>query len=354
MIHPFSYFKLITTSVCLTFLLCFAANASNTADELGIRSTENSVAFIDLATGERQLSPLYIDKSGNDETNNGTIDQPFLTLRKAIQRAYASGRSTINVGAGTYSASDEFATGGRLRISGHPKLLIRKTPDTGGKVIINAGFRVQNGSSVIFRGIDFVQNGNMQGLPQIYVENSSVAIDDSNASYSSGDVGFLRLVNSWGNIRANAGNNVFINYSNFDGTSAIVEADYGSYLFIAGNRTDKTSVKVLTGSTEGIGVYLTGSSLYASNLTVQGVGNQGIGLVLNRASHGRILGHPDQSLSWFFVYLSGQVRVQQNNVGLRVLSGGDIKYSDEVESLLHSNTHNTLTPAQPENIIKAY
>jgi len=322
-----------------------------------------------IELGERSTSSngvIWVAKDG-DDTQPGTSALLVASLTEAVKKSYAYGQAIIYVRQGTYSASLADSTGGRVWVTGHPRLLFFKAPDATGNVLFNAGFRVQNGASVTFRGINFNQNGNMGGIPQIFAENSSVYFDDGNASYSSGGVGFLRTVNSWASIRATSDQNVNINYRNYDGTSAIVEADYGSYLFIAGNKNETKMVQILTSDSGATGVYLTGSNIYASNMTIQGKDNNGIGLLLNRGSRGRILAHEGQSLSWFYrldtgmlsqngssLYLSGPIRVRLNNTGLKVLSGSDIKYSDNVQTLLHSNTTNVSVPSVPDNIIKAY
>jgi len=308
---------------------------------------------------------VWLDKAG-DDSNPGTAALPVATISEAIKKSYAYGQAVINVSPGIYSSSSEHLTGGHVWISGHPRVLIRRDPSISGTVTFNAGFRIQNGSTVLFRDVNFNQNGNMGGIRQVLVENSSVFIDDFNATYTSGGVGFLRLINSYGSLRVISDRNSYINYSNYDQSSAIVEADYGSYLFIAGDKDDQRRVEILTSETGATGIYLTGSNIYASNLRIQGKGNKGVGLLLNRGSRGRILSHAGQVQSWFYrfntgilsqngssVYLSGPIRVRLNNIGLSVQSGADVRYSNDV--LIDSNTIiNMQTPAVLDNILKAY
>lgn len=308
---------------------------------------------------------IWLDKAG-DDSNPGTAALPVATISEAIKKSYAYGQAIINVRPGTYSSSASDVTGGRVWISAHPRVLIQRDPSVSGTVTFNAGFRIQNGSTVLFRNVRFNQNGNMGGIQQVFAENSTVVIDDFYATYTTGDVGFLRLVNSYGALRVFTNSNSYIQYSNYDKDTAIVEADYGSYLFVAGSQTHNRRVEILTGDTNASGIYLTGSKIYASNLRVQGKGTKGIGLLLNRGSQGRILSHAGQTQSYFYrmhtgilsqngssLYLSGPIRVTLNQVGLDAQSGADIKYANDV--LIYSNTTaNTRSPAVPDNILKAY
>lgn len=144
---------------------------------------------------------------------------------------------------------------------------------------------------------------------------------------------------------------VIIDYTSYTGKSAIIEADYNSYISLTGNKAHSKYVKLKTSATTGIAVYLTSSRIYASNFTVQGKNKKGIGLLLNRMSHGRLMGHAGQSLSWFYgletgiysqngssVQLSGPIRIKYNTVGLHAASGADIKYSYDV--LVNGNNQN--------------
>jgi len=352
--------KIPTFKILLTSFLCFIQLNhvhALTIEELGDRSTKTNGVFV------------YVATNGNDN-NSGDSDSPLATISAAIKKTYAYGIATINVRQGVYSSSSANSVGGRVLISGHPRVLIRKDPNTSGTVTFNAGFRILNGSTVIFRQIDFRQQGNMGGLQQIFVDNSTVYIDDFRATFVAGDKGFLRLLNSQGSLRVQTlDRNSYVNYRGYNKTGPIVEADYGSYLWIGGRRGTNTTpprrVEILTSNTSTSGIYITGSKIYASSLRIQGTGRNGTGLLLNRGSQGRILSPDGEQQTLFYqlnngiysqngssVYLSGPIRVYRNNRGLRVDGGADIKYSDDVR--IDSNTTNMSTPAVPSNILRDY
>lgn len=389
------YNRKFTVLLFVVLTTCFTCAArAQTVTELIARSS--------VSNGE-----IYLDISASDDDNNalGTESDPVKSISEAVEKSYAYAASIIYVKSGTYSASRSDSVGGRVLINAHPRLVFKPWPNTTGTITFNAGFTIRNGASVVFREINFNQNGGMSGLPQIFAENSSVAVDDGNASYGQNGEGegFLRAVNSWASIRVSSNRlpepkNVFIDYRVSNGGGAIIEADYGSYLFITGhkgcvedpskcanpngsNNSNPRLVKVLMSATTAQGVYLTGSKLYASNLTIQGSGNNGIGLLMNRMSQGRILSHANQSLTWFYnledaifsqngssLYVSGPVRIRNNLRGLRVDTGADIKYSDEVQSFLGGNEYSTFDPNTqlingnpgnttlpvPANVLRAY
>ncbi|HAO45684.1 MAG TPA: hypothetical protein DCQ97_02080 [Chitinophagaceae bacterium] len=60
-----------------------------------------TVFFILLGSGSSSAATYYIDPNGNDATGNGSIGNPWKTLRKATQTVTAAG-NTIHVNPGTY------------------------------------------------------------------------------------------------------------------------------------------------------------------------------------------------------------------------------------------------------------
>jgi len=68
----------------------------------------------------------YIDPNGNDVTGNGSIGNPWKTLRRATQMVTAPG-SIIHVNAGTYTETQEsfLAVGVHIEGAGHASTIIR-------------------------------------------------------------------------------------------------------------------------------------------------------------------------------------------------------------------------------------
>ena len=340
----------------------------------------------DLGTRSQDLTKsIFVDLNGAD-TNDGTsAATPLKTISAAITKAYAYGKASINLAAGTYPHSNTTIASDSIVISGHPWLEFKPTVE-GNSVTLKHGFRILGGSKVNFRDIDFVQDGEV-GNTQIDLENSHVFIDDSQISYVSGDAGFLEAKNSWAHIRTFGDSDVNVNYSSFPLVEnpnvpntylpkPIIEAHYGSYLSVTAN---SQKVNILLGDGNKYGIYLTASKMYGSNVDIEGSGryyttHPQAGIFLNRASDMRLIAATgfapyinEFSLAGILskngsrAYLGGPMRIRFNGVGLRVASGGDIRYgtTGEEKVFINSNpeSNNDTDSFKVDNsaaILKAY
>lgn len=103
---------------------------------------------------------IYVDNLDGSDTNTGTETRPIATITEAVKRTYAYAHSTVYIMPGEYSAEK------RLWITNHPKLRFMRWPGIDGNINFTAGFRIQGGSEVIFREIDFEQKGTWKGYPK--------------------------------------------------------------------------------------------------------------------------------------------------------------------------------------------
>jgi hypothetical protein len=177
-------------------------------------STENTINVID-ANGNLLNTPaniLYVGKNGND-TNNGSINNPFLTIKAALAAA-SSGYYSIHVAPGTYVEDNPVTIPSNVALMGDNLRSITVIPQTPTSDL----FYVTNGCYVWGITIkDYTANGfsfdpstpsqnvyvspYIQNLTSSTTTGTAVYIDGNNVSSTSTKamiVGFFTIINKGG------------------------------------------------------------------------------------------------------------------------------------------------------------
>lgn len=177
-------------------------------------STENTINVID-ANGNLLNTPaniLYVGKNGND-SNNGSINNPFLTIKEALAAA-SSGHYSIHVAPGTYVEDNPVTIPSNVALMGDNLRSITVIPQTPASDL----FYVTSGCYVWGITIkDYTANGfsfdpstssqnvyvspYIQNLTSSTTTGTAVYIDGNNVSSTSTKamiVGFFTIINKGG------------------------------------------------------------------------------------------------------------------------------------------------------------
>ena len=211
-----------------------------------ISNVGSAVLTVDLSKNisniDKNLDTIYVSKTGNDETGDGSENNPLATVQNAlIANTYLGGGKTIIVGEGTYEISTFNIIGNVTIIGDKSKTILKQTNGILGM------FEIENKNTVNFINLTFI-NGYATPEPEslIHVTEESVAYFDGCEFYNNSAM-------DGSAIALSRGAKVYINNSYFHDNiaklrtsdtygigGAIYVHDY-SYLYVANSLFENNS-----------------------------------------------------------------------------------------------------------------
>lgn len=206
---------------------------------LADKNNPHGVTLGQIGGGLEEDTTIFVSKSGNDSTGNGTSAKPYLTINKAISSIprNINGRNCIiNIAAGTYSENIAF----------HDFI--------GGAVVVNG----VTGAEVTVSGLT--------------VENCSVLISDIKLTVGSQGI-FLgskgMLYSATANIVVSgAATGITLRYGAVLEITTSLVINNATNVAILVQYASTLSVAKVTGTGNNIGVYLYQSDVYVSELAM--------------------------------------------------------------------------------------
>ena len=172
---------------------------------------------------------VYVSKSGNDETGDGSMGAPYLTIQRAINRAslnVSAYRTTIWIGDGAYEESLWMSSGANLLLTSLSESTnaVKISGPQNQRVIINWG-----SSSAQFQYLTVEGNGNsldhiiFSAEATLYVGNCVIKNNGSGSP-----TGIYITGNSMGRVISNQINNCGTAIQSITGSVVLATANTGS------------------------------------------------------------------------------------------------------------------------------
>ena len=185
-------YKILLISFVLLIFMMGAVCASDDLSDSTIAVTDGSsqddsaievpIASADdnkLAAGEVNTKDIYVNDTG-DDSNTGSVQSPYATIKKAISDVNSSEITTIHLSEGTFASDDDSSLEIRFnhRVDGGSLTIVGAGPD---KTFIDgqAAFRFASifGSNVTLKDISFIYFNQWNGA-SITLANGDLTVDN--------------------------------------------------------------------------------------------------------------------------------------------------------------------------------